>query len=551
MKKIFVIMLLLPLFSCNDWLNVESEKSVTFLNFFKSEQDLESTLISMFGYEKTICANINLRTFDKTGMLCDNMGSLEGYRNLLPESFFSLQNQETWGTHYRVIYLTNMLEENRFRFENISEERADYWIAQANFIKAYMYFDIARNWGDAPLAPGTESVGEVPKSSVDTILHEAIRCAEKALILPTYDKLTDSHGDAVTSKQYASLGTVHTLLANIYAWMGGLYNKDEYWKKAEEHASLVIDNKVGVYDLEKTIRNMLDNTLGAGRNSQETIFSIAVNEQDEDRYWSKSFELRYPGLLLVSYPYKGVTVADFETNDYTSPKINISTVKKIYPDEKDIRLKEYWYGLDTLTYMDPYGDMYWDEELGEWVSVPVKASCKYAYINKWNKPINSVNPSIFETGEASLLAMDGDRVVWRLADLILLRAECRARLKMSTAVDDLDRIRERAGLEKYTGSTEPENLRKEIFYERERELFGEGQRYFDIVRNGYSQDKYPFKYPDYGYGSYGEGDLISNKYPELKDDDIKNGALYLPVARKSMDNNTVVKQNIYWLWHQN
>ena len=51
MKKIFVMILLLPLFSCNDWLNVESEKSVTYLNYFKSEQDLESTLIAMFGYE--------------------------------------------------------------------------------------------------------------------------------------------------------------------------------------------------------------------------------------------------------------------------------------------------------------------------------------------------------------------------------------------------------------------------------------------------------------------------------------------------------------------
>lgn len=63
----------------------------------------------------------------------------------------------------------------------------------------------------------------------------------------------DANGTAVPSKQYASLGTVHTLLANIYAWMGGLYGKEEYWKKAEEHASLVIDNKVGIYDLEKTV----------------------------------------------------------------------------------------------------------------------------------------------------------------------------------------------------------------------------------------------------------------------------------------------------------
>ena len=52
MRKIFIILMLLPCFSCTDWLNVESEKSVTYLNYFKSESDLEKVLISIFGYEK-------------------------------------------------------------------------------------------------------------------------------------------------------------------------------------------------------------------------------------------------------------------------------------------------------------------------------------------------------------------------------------------------------------------------------------------------------------------------------------------------------------------
>ena len=538
MKKIFVMILLLPLFSCNDWLNVESEKSVTFLNYFKSEQDLERTLISMFGYEKSLFAPFFPRTFDFTGLRCDDLADMQGYKELSPGSFFSFQRQERWSTHYKAIYLTNMLEENRFRFENISEERADYWIAQANFIKAYMYFDLARNWGDVPLAPGTESVSEVPKSSVDTILNEAIRCAEKALILPTYDKLTDASGNSVSSKQYASLGTVHTLLANIYAWMGGLYGKEEYWKKAEEHASLVIDNKVGVYGLEKTIDKMRDNVLGNARNSDETIFSVAVNSQDEERYWSSSFEYRYPGLFLLAWPYTGVTVQDFEYN-YVA-KISVETVENMYSDKTDARRAMYWKDLGEVSYWEPID---WDEEGN--VIDSMETYSTYAFIDKWNKPINSVNPTVIAGGEAPLLAMDGDRVVWRLADLILLRAECRARLKMSTAVEDLDRIRERAGLRKYSGSTDPEMLRKEIFYERERELFGEGQRYFDIVRNGYYREEYPYE------DMYGNTYFLSEKYAALTDEDVKNGALYLPVAKSSMEENTSVKQNTYWLWHQN
>ena len=59
MRKIFIILMLLPCFSCTDWLNVESEKSVTYLNYFKSESDLEKVLISIFGYEKALYAPAN------------------------------------------------------------------------------------------------------------------------------------------------------------------------------------------------------------------------------------------------------------------------------------------------------------------------------------------------------------------------------------------------------------------------------------------------------------------------------------------------------------
>ncbi|WP_292267921.1 RagB/SusD family nutrient uptake outer membrane protein [Butyricimonas sp.] len=532
MKKIFIILFFLPLFACDDWLDIESEKSVTYLNFFKSEQDLESTLISMFGFEKNICASSMVHPFGWCGLQCDSLADNEGYRELDPQSFMSKMYMLSWSQNYKAIYLANMLEENRFRFENISEERADYWIAQANFIKAFAYFNVAQNWGDAPLAQPTESTEAVGKSPVDSLFAQALRAAEKALILPTYDKLTDAHGDAVTSKQYASLGTVHTLLANIYAWMGGLYDKEEYWKKAEEHASLVIDGKVGGYKLELTVADMVKNTLGPVRKSNETIFSIAVNNEDENRTAQVSFYPIYPGQALINYPYSPTNYTDIE--DPGQKKMLVATVEKIFPEEADTRRKEYWKDLGQQVTQWEY---IYDEETWEVVDSVPYAYSEYAFINKWSEPYYSTDQSVIEhnKGIAPLLAMEGDRVVWRLADLILLRAECRARLNMAKpAKDDLDAIRVRAGLEGYEGSgtADIEELRKEIFHERERELFGEGQRYYDIVRNGYFRTE------------------LSSVYKSLTDADVKGGALYLPVARNSFEKNTLMKQNSYWLWHQ-
>lgn len=102
---------------------------------------------------------------------------------------------------------------------------------------------------------------------------------------------------------------------------------------------------------------------------------------------------------------------------------------------------------------------------------------------------------------------------------------------VDSPVEDLNDVRERSGLGPYAGSTDSEDLRREIFNERDRELFGEGQRYFDIIRNGYL-------------------DRLSEAYQQLTAKDIENGALYRPVAQRSFNNNELMTQNKYWLWRR-
>lgn len=117
-----------------------------------------------------------------------------------------------------------------------------------------------------------------------------------------------------------------------------------------------------------------------------------------------------------------------------------------------MRRDSFWYHLGTQT-------LYEDDD----------TPSPWAYFVKWNKVITSVAVG----NEGKIISVEGNKVIWRLADLKLLRAECRTRLNMPNAVEDLNDVRERAGLEKYDGPTGSEVLREEVFNERERELFGE------------------------------------------------------------------------------
>lgn len=522
MKKILFIFILFSLAACDDWLTVEPEISVTYVNYFKSEQEIQGIVTSMLGNARGIYADKSPGVFDLCALKCDDApGEVKLIRDFDP-GYWVGNPQANWRLFYQEIYLADLLEENRFRFENITEERADFWIAQANFIRGLCYFEVARRWGDAPISPGTEFIEEFAKRPVLEVLQEAIRSAEKAMILPTYDQLTDSYGNPITSRQYASLGTVHTLLANIYAWMGGLYGDQAYWKKAEEYASIVIDNKAGVYDLEPDIPAMLQKTLGKQRSSVETIFAIEQSEQDIDYFNLFSMRQPYAGMLLMNYPLLESDPREIDKASFDGPRITIETVEALYPEEEDQRRDAYWLPLDEAVKYKVVTDgevkekKYWPD---------------HAFFVKWNDPIYSSNPVISEMYSGPI-AMEGNYVVWRLADLILLRAECRARLGLTTAKDDLDRIRIRAGLEKYTGSTDPEKLRREIFNERDREFFGEGFRYEAIVRNGYFREE------------------IGGKYRTLTDEDVRNGALYLPVSDFAFEKNPLMKQNTFWSWQK-
>lgn len=74
--------------------------------------------------------------------------------------------------------------------------------------------------------------------------------------------------------------------------------------------------------------------------------------------------------------------------------------------------------------------------------------------------------------------------IFRYADAILMMAECYCELQdYTTSIEYLNKVRERAGTDPYTFRSEV-RLRDEIRKERGRELVGEFQRKFDLVRWG-------------------------------------------------------------------
>ena len=217
-------------------------------------------------------------------------------------------------------------------------------------------------------------------------------------------------------------------------------------------------------------------------------------------------------------------------------------------DNEDLRRDAYFYGTDAdsiyLKYVN--NEVVVDIERGEDSVILVydNQSISRAYLYKYRYSYytyNDISP------EPRFVGLSQNIVIWRLADIYLLRAECRARQGKANAVDDLNVIRRRAyGNDSHAFPCVEDmenglagNIQLAIFREREKELLHEYHRYFDIVRNGWcflrGEDTYDYIRKE-----------ISEAYAQLTDQDIQDGALYNALTEEAFVNNDLMRQNRYW-----
>lgn len=113
-----------------------------------------------------------------------------------------------------------------------------------------------------------------------------------------------------------------------------------------------------------------------------------------------------------------------------------------------------------------------DARRSGWVGEFNSGATVYHYASKYKNSVRSA-------------AVTEYFMVLRLAEQYLIRAEARAHQGNDLALDDLNAIRNRAGLDDYDGALDKNSILNAIQHERQVELFTEwGHRWFDLKRTG-------------------------------------------------------------------
>lgn len=550
MKRIlYTLGLLLPmLWQCSDFIDVRPENSTTYTNYFNSEKDAEALLTQLQISTNTVFLQAwNAGIGDQVDEFYYNWG----IHNMLDDysCYYS------WQSFADLVYQANLIIDNAHRFK-IGKEKLEPYLLQAYFARGMAYFRMAQVWGEAPIFPNSVTFDKVPKASISDLLDEAERNALKAMDLPNYEDLV-AQSSYKRMKQYGSKGAVVALLAHLNAWRAGVEGQDECWKKAEDYCTMLIDGKVGAYSLANNPEEVCSKVMVG--DSQESIWEIYSNASEEESYAWISWEVGFP-IITTGYYYPG---------NYSTPCLSREVVREMFP-KGDLRRDAYYFATDAdyiylnqtvegvVPSTEPKGTPTMVYDLDQIVkdNADWTGGFSESYFIKFRKPYYLFNKWI---QQPEYKGLSQNKVIYRLADIYLLRAECRARQGKANAADDLNTIRDRAygnlvngtvvdfsKAQEYRFPSAKDardgiagNIQLAIFREREKELIYEGTRYYDIVRNGmcfiHGKDSYDYIRKE-----------ISPAYAKLTNRDIEDGAMYSRIDKMCFKNNDLIRQNRFW-----
>ena len=336
-----------------------------------------------------------------------------------------------WAYLYATIGKANSVINNvpKVTDTRLTAERRKEIIAEAAFIRAFMYFQLVQLWGDVPLQlKDVKTISAATLPEVYPLLFPARAPAAdiyKQIILDLETALQGVKAKGI-DKGFITKGAVNAVFAKVYATQ-----EPRDWAKVKKYSDDVIS---GGYALLTNYDFLWDN---AHENSDEAIWEINYNGGITDGNW---------GTMI----FRGL--------DWKKFNLPANDLIRAFDAEND-RIRK----AATVVFLDVTGK--WSDR-----QYP---QTQYPFNNKTR---------VYTEGS------NQNNIFIRLADIILLKAEAVNELGDAAAAATLvNQIRTRVNLPA-TSATSQADMRLAIEKERRLELAFEAHRWYDLKRTGRAID---------------------------------------------------------------
>ncbi|MBD0822397.1 RagB/SusD family nutrient uptake outer membrane protein [Aestuariibaculum marinum] len=473
MKNLYLYILglgVLTLGSCS--LDTEPYTEQTDTTFYLNINDAKSALVGCYDGLQVVSGASGLGVPVASEVMSDNCfggtGNADGYNYAAIDefdisrapSYVDLYNSN-WINYYKALYRCNVFlsKMDQINWEGDEALRNTYE-SEVRYIRAYLYFEMVRLWGNIPLitVPTTENVPQANPDEVYTVIAEDLSFAAENLPSDAYTSVETGRVTKWAAK---------SLLARVFLYYTGYYSATDLVgvvtkSQALAHVEDVISSSG--HDLVSDFSTLwpaasVENF--AGEDNKEVVFSIRYtytsdyNGNTDGNHWLVMFGMREFTWLPYGSGW-GITVNPklwnaYDENDTRRTASIISIEDEEIPFDKIDNQREY-----TGYYNKKYTPMSMVDEDGNVVS-----------------SVNQYGVSDFQINQYQ------DYVVMRYADVLLMAAE----LGSSNAQAYFDKVRQRAYQSNFVSKTVTQ---ANILEERYLEFALEGVRYWDLLRQGVS-----------------------------------------------------------------
>lgn len=447
MKKIYsslvAVLTALILSSCgNSWLNLDPSDST---ETSKAIFDYKSAKVALVGIYDGVQGSSSRNTYYAARMLYsgdvrgdDMQARTQGMRSSSSyEMRYNLDNAPViWDIPYNVILRANdlLFAIEQDKVKDATVEQLNNLKSEALAIRALVHFDLCKLYGVPYSVDNGASMGvpiaTKPLAKEDLPGRSTVAEVYKQVI----DDLKESLniGGLVQTKSYGAVNEwyVKALLSKVY-----LYKEDN--KEALELAeNVLVNSPYALWTAEEYVDGW--QTKDSGR--KEMLFEI-VNKDNSD--WTDREGIAY---LMNEDGYADLIATE-------------SFINMLGDDPNDVRNKILLAPSVDEDFIAQFGD-------------------KKVFVNKY--------PSVPSTGEMRLNSVP----MMRLSEVYLIASEAAAKLnKLDKAAEYLNVIHLRANPQAAPISQADVTLSR-ISIERRKELVGEGQRFFDAMRNNETVIRY-------------------------------------------------------------
>lgn len=490
MKKVKIYLLagIAILFNaCGDgFLDVEPNKQ-TEENFYKTTDDAWKALVGCYDGLQTVWAD-GVSFPVASEVFSDNAfggtGSSDDLKYQMLDEFDKSRSPSTaqvfdanWKAYYAAMLRCNMLISKEDQIEwGSNETLRKTYMSEARFIRAYLYFDMVRLWGNIPLltAPTTDNIPQAAADDVYQLIAEDLTYAcENMPAKPWSASDVATNGGRVT--KYAA----EALMARVFLYYTGYYGKTDlagvqqstvlgYLEDVIANGNYgLVENFANLWPVSSVVKNEEEDNVNGkvnyvGEDNKETVFAIKYtwtsdyNGNTDGNHWMIMTGIR----SFDVYPYAqgwGACPVDpklwsaFKSGD-TRQAVSIASIK-------DEGLK-----LSAKQIQDQR----------EYTGYYIK---KYMPMSMYNDKGELQDAAIINGAVNNMLGQYQDYVSIRYADVLLMAAE----LGSPNAQNYMDMIMERAFGDSFT---QVYATKANILEQRRLEFVGEGIRYWDLLRQG-------------------------------------------------------------------